>query len=215
MATTTEKKIQAVKSFKAGGRSYISHIMGGVVLNAGTTVYNQFFPGTYGSPGSYTNLLTNLSNMGKLGSQECFEVLRYGFRISKLTAGVATPAQIQATTAFLNSSRFYFEIGDAGTRVLDIQLARFSSTISAVANPTSATDNQAFGATIPISNVAWLEIAATTGKEPIEPNMNFSATLENNLYDGTNTGTPTGIGTTASPIFILNFLAEGIRTVKG
>ncbi len=210
---TTLQKLEEQKTFKGSARSYPSHVMGGIILAAGTVVYEDFFSLSATSTSALAKILTNLTNPGKLGNNEAFDILAVAPRFQKVTDGVATPEEVEKITHFLNSSRLEMFAGDNQTKILDLQLSRFSSIISATMHPVSASGStsESLSTTLPVNAASWLTFPSLAGTEYLEPNINISA----RLTCGLTSGTPSGIGTVASPVWVMQWIAEGVRYVKG
>lgn len=190
-----------------GSQEFAAHMMGGCLLQDGVEVYNDIFahsvsdpyPGTGGS--NYVQCITNLENPGKMGDSESFLAYQYGISFMKLTAGSETAANIQLLTKFIQSARFELFIGSNKTRVLDIQLSHFMGTINLASADATST-------VLPINSARWITLAGVP--QQFKRNMNFYG----RLTCGFPAGTPSGLGTEASPIYAFQFIAAGKRTTK-
>lgn len=183
---------------------YASHLKGGALLETGKTLYNTLFGlSVNDSSNPYAKVLTNLDNAGRLADSESFRAYQYGFRLWKLGDGVVTDAEAAAMTQIMSASRVKLFIGPNSTKVLDIELAHFNSSIQMA----KADGDNSVG----VNTLQWLQLPAGM-EQDFKENMNFRAELEVELP----AGTPAALGESgdpASPQFVFNFLAAGRRIV--
>lgn len=194
-----------------GNQEYAANMKGGVLLKSGVKLYQNLFAVSTSTGGDYDKVISNLDNPGKMNDSEGFTAFQYGLRIIPLFDGAMTPAQSAAAAKMLLNCRIQLFIGANRTRVLDIEGAHFMNTESGIVSDSSAANNVAVAASLPNNATGWLVLPQELRQE-FKQNMNFSASLECELPEGT----PAALGyDDTTPRFAFVFLMGGRRIVIG
>lgn len=197
-----------------GGQEYAANMKGGVLLVAAQKIYQNLFALSINSDEPYARVLTNMDNAGKMNDSEAFTAYQFGIRLVKLTDGAATTDEISAAIKLLSASRLQLFVGPNSQRVLDLELVHFQNTLTFVAETQGAADiGIAQTAGVPINTTAWIGLPEEL-KQLFKQNMNFKASLEVELPEGT----PADLGYAGSPsapTWAFNFIMAGRRIVVG